>query len=158
MNRAYRANSLSRCMINQLRNCLDKLANCQDLRVLIIRSIVDGIFCAGADLKERATMSEEDIASLVASLRRIADTIHDFPTPTIAAIDGVAVGGGLEYALAADMRIISTNAKIGLVETKLAIIPGGGQLLREKKYQRWGRGDRINKITILPNFGHEIRE
>ena len=129
MNRPKGVNSLSRVMADRLQNSLDQLAKCHELRVLIIRSTIPGIFCAGADLKERATMSEQDIPAVVADLRKIADTIYNFPMPTIAAIDGVAVGGGLEFALSADMRIISTNARVGLVETKLAIVPGAGQCL-----------------------------
>lgn len=96
------------------------------LRVLIIRSVVPGIFCAGADLKERFTMSTSEVTQFVSKLQALSSRIYHFPTPTIAAIDGVALGGGLEYALAADLRVASANAKLGLVETKLAIIPGAG--------------------------------
>ena len=86
-----------------------------------------GVFCAGADLKERAKMTEADIPKFVAMAR---DLFHEFskvPIPTIAAIDGHALGGGLELAMACDMRVSADNARIGLPETKLAIIPGAGK-------------------------------
>jgi methylglutaconyl-CoA hydratase len=126
LNRPNGANSLSRAMASKLNESLYQLSKDEELRVLIIRSTVPGIFCAGADLKERATMPEKDIPPFVAKLRAIGNAIHDFPFPTIAAIDGAAIGGGLEYALAADLRVAASNAKLGLVETKLAVIPGAG--------------------------------
>ena len=85
-----------------------------------------GTFCAGADLKERAKMRMEDVGRFVSMARNLVTDLHDLPVPTIAAIDGVALGGGLEVALACDMRIAGKTSKIGLVETRLAIIPGAG--------------------------------
>jgi len=126
LNRPNGANSLSRTMASKLNEAIYQLNKDEELRVLIIRSVVPGIFSAGADLKERATMHEKEIPPFVAKLRSIANAIHDFPYPTIAAIDGAAIGGGLEYALAADLRVAASNAKLGLVETKLAVIPGAG--------------------------------
>jgi methylglutaconyl-CoA hydratase len=113
-------------MARKLNESLYQLGKDQELRCLIIRSVVPGIFCAGADLKERLTMHEKEIPPFVTRLRAIGNAIHDFPYPTIAAIDGAAIGGGLEYALAADLRVAASNAKLGLVETKLAVIPGAG--------------------------------
>lgn len=80
----------------------------------------------GADLKERSTMSQEQVANFVTNLRSLLSRIYNLPIPVIAAIDGVALGGGLELALACDIRIANCNSKMGLVETKLAIIPGAG--------------------------------
>ncbi|KAK3103239.1 hypothetical protein FSP39_017747, partial [Pinctada imbricata] len=80
----------------------------------------------GADLKERAKMTNEEVGPFVAGLRASVSEMANLPMPTLAAIDGFALGGGLEVALACDMRITSHNAKLGLVETRLAIIPGGG--------------------------------
>lgn len=96
------------------------------VRALIIRSQVPGIFCAGANLKERQSMNKNQVQSWLRIQRSLMDSINDFPYPTIAAIDGHALGGGLELALACDMRIVNSQAKIGLVETRLAIIPGAG--------------------------------
>lgn len=71
-------------------------------------------------------MKMEDVGRFVSVGRNVVSELHELPVPTIAAIDGVALGGGLEIALACDMRVAGANSKIGLVETRLAIIPGGG--------------------------------
>lgn len=71
-------------------------------------------------------MPESDIGTFVAGARKLIQELHLLPMPTIAALDGHALGGGLEIALACDLRFAAENAKIGLVETKLAIIPGAG--------------------------------
>jgi len=126
LNRHDLKNSLSRKMSDQLWHNVDSLYKDPEVRVLVIRSTVKGVFCAGADLRERLTMAEADIPIFVSRLRAIMTALHDFPSPTIAAIDGAAIGGGLELALATDLRIASDNAKMGLVETKLAVIPGAG--------------------------------
>lgn len=131
LNRPAVKNALSASLVDSLVENLQKLKSVDDLKVLILASKVPGIFCAGADLKERIKMDEKAMDPFVARLRSIAYEIHQFPTPTIAAIDGVAVGGGLEMALACDLRVASSDAKLGLVETRLAILPGafGTQLL-----------------------------
>ncbi|XP_036860789.1 methylglutaconyl-CoA hydratase, mitochondrial isoform X5 [Manis javanica] len=80
----------------------------------------------GADLKERVKMNSSEVGPFVSKLRSVINEIANLPVPTIAAIDGLALGGGLELALACDIRVAASSAKMGLVETKLAIIPGGG--------------------------------
>ncbi|XP_036750536.2 methylglutaconyl-CoA hydratase, mitochondrial isoform X3 [Manis pentadactyla] len=80
----------------------------------------------GADLKERVKMNSSEVGAFVSKLRSVINEIANLPVPTIAAIDGLALGGGLELALACDIRVAASSAKMGLVETKLAIIPGGG--------------------------------
>ncbi|XP_063083316.1 methylglutaconyl-CoA hydratase, mitochondrial isoform X3 [Cavia porcellus] len=80
----------------------------------------------GADLKERAKMHPSEVGPFVSKIRAVINDIANLPVPTIAAIDGLALGGGLELALACDIRVAASSAKMGLVETKLAIIPGGG--------------------------------
>ena len=86
-----------------------------------------GIFCAGADLKERAKMPEHEVGPFVSRARAAIMELHNLPLPTIAALDGHALGGGLEMALSCDFRIAADNAKVGLTETRLAIIPGAGE-------------------------------
>ena len=95
----------------------------------MLRPLFLGAFCAGADLKERVKMKMEDVGRFVSMARNLVTELHDLPVPTIAAIDGVALGGGLEIALACDMRVAGKTSKIGLVETRLAIIPGAGMLI-----------------------------
>ncbi|XP_064147107.1 methylglutaconyl-CoA hydratase, mitochondrial isoform X5 [Loxodonta africana] len=80
----------------------------------------------GADLKERVKMHPSEVGPFVSRVRAVVNDIANLPVPTIAAIDGLALGGGLELALACDIRVAASSAKMGLVETKLAIIPGAG--------------------------------
>nr|CAB3224766.1 methylglutaconyl-CoA hydratase, mitochondrial-like [Phallusia mammillata] len=126
LNRPEAKNSFSKNLSSLLTDTVDSLKYDQRARVLIMRSMVPGIFCAGADLKERAKMTPEEVGPFVGRLRRLVFDIYQFPIPTIAALDGTAVGGGLEMALGFDIRVAASNVKMGLVETKLAIIPGGG--------------------------------
>ena len=76
-----------------------------DVRAVILKSDVPGIFCAGADLKERAKMKEEEVGPLVARARRMFSDMSALPVPVITALDGGAFGGGLELALATDIRV-----------------------------------------------------
>ena len=75
------------------------------MRVLILRSTTLGSFCAGADLVERRTMTQTQIAKFLADLRDALGRLESLPMPTIAAIDGPALGGGLELSLACDLRV-----------------------------------------------------
>jgi len=126
-NRAKAKNSLSRNLVVQFEEALEDLRFDSAVRVLILRSMSAGIFCAGADLKERATMTPEDVKKFLGHARRVVfNGMDSLSVPTIAAIDGYALGGGLEISLSADMRVASEDAKVGLTETRLAIIPGGG--------------------------------
>ena len=83
----------------------------------------------GADLKERRKMKESDVPMFVSRARMLFQRLNELPVPTIAALEGAALGGGLEMSLSCDFRTASTTAKLGLPETKLAIIPGAGNNL-----------------------------
>lgn len=126
LNRPAARNAFSKSLVGQLNEAVSSVKNDSKLRVLIIRSLVPKIFCAGADLRERLKMDSAEVPQFVSSLRGIMNEVEALPTPVISAIDGVAVGGGLELALATDIRVAAAEAKMGLVETKLAIIPGAG--------------------------------
>ncbi|KAJ1508436.1 hypothetical protein HMI54_003231 [Coelomomyces lativittatus] len=126
MNRPAKKNALSKQFLDQFIQCLDFLKSTKDVRAVILQSRVDKTFCAGADLKERSSLSPEQVVSFVNLLRSTFNELNNLPMPTIAAIDGVALGGGLEMALACDFRIAGENAKLGLPETKLGIFPGAG--------------------------------
>eukprot|EP00761_Pharyngomonas_kirbyi_P012827 gb/GECH01012854.1/.p1 GENE.gb/GECH01012854.1/~~gb/GECH01012854.1/.p1 ORF type:complete len:308 (+),score=87.41 gb/GECH01012854.1/:1-924(+) len=126
MQRERYKNALGRNMLQQLRNSIQQTHDDSAARVLLLHSTVPKTFCAGADLKERATMSSEEAESFVNSLRSTFSELEALPIPTIAAIDGVALGGGLELALACDLRVAGGNSVMGLPETGLAIIPGAG--------------------------------
>ncbi|KAM9848787.1 enoyl-CoA hydratase domain-containing protein 2, mitochondrial-like isoform 2-T2 [Aulostomus maculatus] len=96
------------------------------VRVVVFRSLVPKVFCAGADLKERSLMSNAETELFVQDLRSLMTQIASLPMPTIAAMDGVALGGGLELALACDLRTAAYSAQMGLVETKRGLLPGAG--------------------------------
>ncbi|PQE20639.1 enoyl- hydratase isomerase protein [Rutstroemia sp. NJR-2017a BBW] len=99
-------------------------------RALIIASEVDGVFCAGADLKERKGFTAEQTQTFLQNLRGTFTALSSLPIPTISAISSVALGGGLELALCTHMRVLASTAVIGLPETKLGIIPGAGGTYR----------------------------
>lgn len=126
MNRP-KANAMGSGMLQELRACLSELEDPNHKsRCVVLTSFSTKVFSAGADLKERATMSQEQAADFVTLLRNTMERLAKLPIPVIAAVEGVAVGGGLEIALAADLRIASQTATFGLPETSLAIIPGAG--------------------------------
>lgn len=126
LNRPKQKNALGSNLMNELNRAIDDLYYESNSRILIIRSLVPGVFGAGADLKERQKMNEKDVVNFVRKTRTVFNKIYNLPIPVIAAIDGLALGGGLELALSCDIRIADSQAKLGLVETRLAIIPGAG--------------------------------
>ncbi|XP_054277054.1 methylglutaconyl-CoA hydratase, mitochondrial-like [Macrosteles quadrilineatus] len=126
LNRPSARNALGSSLTSSLMNAVEKIHLDQNARVVVLRSLVPGVFCAGADLKERIKLSNHEVSVMVGRLSALATAIENIPIPTIAAIDGSAFGGGLEIALACDMIVVSENAKLGLVETKLAILPAAG--------------------------------
>ncbi|QOY36257.2 enoyl-CoA hydratase [Anaerobacillus isosaccharinicus] len=126
LNRSQKANSLSIQMLNELQDIIENIKYNPDIRCVIITGSGDKAFCAGADLKERATMSQQEVRKTVALIRKTINDIEELPKPVIAAINGVALGGGTELALACDIRVAGENAMLGLTETSLGIIPGAG--------------------------------
>lgn len=126
LNRPKAMNAISKNLVTTITSAIDAIKFDKNVRVLIIRSHAKGAFCAGADLKERAQMTPAEVGPFVSKAREVIGAWEKLPMPVVAAIDGVALGGGLEMALACDLRVASSDAKIGLTETKLAIIPGGG--------------------------------
>ncbi|KAF5280825.1 hypothetical protein FQR65_LT14932 [Abscondita terminalis] len=129
LNRSERKNALSIGLLAELNAAIDNLKN-HNVRVLIIRSKVLGTFCAGADLKERAKLSNKQVSQYNIEIRSTMNRIYNLPIPVLAAMDGHALGGGLEIALACDLRVAASNIRLGLVETRLAIIPGAGGTVR----------------------------
>ncbi|XP_045868826.1 enoyl-CoA hydratase domain-containing protein 2, mitochondrial isoform X3 [Meles meles] len=126
MNRPSARNALGNVLVSQLLEALAQLWEDQQVRVLLFRSGVKGVFCAGADLKEREQMSEAEVGIFVQRLRGLMNEIA-FPAPTIAAMDGFALGGGLELALACDLRVaVASSAVMGLIETTRGLLPGAG--------------------------------
>lgn len=126
INRPESKNAISKNLVMMMSEAVESLKKNNKVRTVILCSMVPGIFCAGADLKERAKMQQSEVGPFVTKARTLITELGTLPMPTIAALDGAALGGGLEMALACDIRVAATSAKMGLVETKLAIIPGAG--------------------------------
>lgn len=119
-------NAIGRDMLRGLQYTLESVNSDRTAKVLMICSSVPKVFCAGADLKERKTMSPSEVQDFVHSLRSTFSYLEALCIPTIAVIEGAALGGGLEMALSCDLRICGEDALLGLPETGLAIIPGAG--------------------------------
>ncbi len=126
LNRPRVMNSFNFALLRALRDEVESLGTNSDIRVIIIAGSGEKAFCAGADLKERATLAPEQVKDFILTVRNLLTSIELLNKPVIAAVNGVALGGGTELALASDIRIASMNASMGLTETRLAIIPGAG--------------------------------
>ncbi len=126
LNRPEVMNAFNFAMLRALKEKVEALHFDNDVRVVIITGAGEKAFCAGADLKERATLTEAQVKEFIFTIRNLFTFIEFMSKPVIAAINGVALGGGTELALACDIRIASTTATMGLTETRLAIIPGAG--------------------------------
>ncbi|WP_100371890.1 enoyl-CoA hydratase [Bacillus sp. FJAT-45037] len=126
LNRPEAANALSVEMLQHLHTLINELTFDEAIRVVVFSGAGEKVFCAGADLKERANMNATEVKQTVSLIRTLMDKVEALPHPTIAAMNGGAFGGGLELALACDLRLASTHGSYGLTETSLAIIPGAG--------------------------------
>ncbi|KAF8450494.1 ClpP/crotonase-like domain-containing protein [Boletus edulis BED1] len=127
LNRPQSKNAISMRMLEELHECLDTVKFDKSVRALIIRSTTTGSFCAGADLIERRTMTLTQVDKFLVDVRSAFSELECLPMPTIAAIDGPALGGGLELSFACDLRVAAHDVtKIGLPEVGLGIIPGAG--------------------------------
>lgn len=118
-------NALGRELVEALGTTLEELREGEGTRCLVVRS-AGSHFCAGADLKERLGMRLDEVRAFVPRLAAVCRAMAALPFPTIAAVRGTAAGGGCELALACDLRVLSDDARIGLRETALAILPGAG--------------------------------
>ncbi|XP_061950618.1 probable enoyl-CoA hydratase 2, mitochondrial isoform X3 [Populus nigra] len=126
LDRPAAKNSIGKEMLRGLRNAFETIESDVSAQVVLICSSVPKVFCAGADLKERKTMAPSEVQDFVNSLRSTFSFIEALYVPTVAVIEGAALGGGLEMALSCDLRICGEDAVLGLPETGLAIIPGAG--------------------------------
>ena len=123
-------NAFDEELIGQLARALDRVEQQSDLSVLHIRSAAN-VFCAGADLQLMndcldTNEGRDRMIEIVRQLQRVFDRIENLGAATIAEIGGAALGGGLELALACDLRVVSERAKLGQPEVSLGLIPGAG--------------------------------
>ncbi|XP_024026875.1 probable enoyl-CoA hydratase 2, mitochondrial isoform X1 [Morus notabilis] len=126
LDRPETKNAIGKDLLRGFKNALEEISTDSSAHVMLIRSSVPKVFCAGADLKERKRQSASEVQSFVNSLRSTFSFLEALGIPTIAVIEGAALGGGLEMALSCDLRICGEEAVLGLPETGLAIIPGAG--------------------------------
>jgi methylglutaconyl-CoA hydratase len=143
LNRPEAANALSLKMLNELREIQQELKFNRNIRCVIVTGAGEKVFCAGADLKERAQMNETQVRQTVSLIRETINEFEQLPQPVICAMNGSAFGGGLELALACDIRIAADTAKMGLTETSLAIIPGAGGTQRLPRLIGKGRAKEL---------------
>lgn len=128
------ANALSSQVLKELSDILDEIEFHQDIRVIVLRG--EGrFFSAGADIKEFTTISTgEDFSSLSTLGQDLFERMERYPKPIIAVIHGAALGGGLELAMACHFRLVTENAKLGLPELQLGLVPGFAGSQRLPKY------------------------
>ena len=126
IDRVDRANALSRPTLLAFGKLAREAATNPSIRAIIVTGAGDKAFCAGADLKERQGMSENDVRVQVGLYRSELGPLDRSPKPVVAALNGAALGGGLELALCCDLRVAAAHAQLGLPETSLGIIPGAG--------------------------------
>lgn len=124
-------NAINRQLLKDLSKELDAISS--TTRAVLIIGEGETAFCAGADLKERKGMTLDETREFVTAIGQVFRQLELLPVPTIAAMNGVAFGGGLELALACDFRIAAANSRMGLTECALGIMPGAGGTQRLPK-------------------------
>jgi enoyl-CoA hydratase len=161
IDRAAQYNALNTEVVRQLDALLDQVEQDDSLRVLVITGGGEKAFISGADIGQMGSPSYDpaDARYLITCGYRVFNRIEQFNLPTIAAINGYCLGGGLELALCCDIRIASSNAKFALPEINLGIIPGWGGTIRLPRIIGEGRAKdmifrakRIDAETAL-NYG-----
>lgn len=176
INRPEVMNALSNALTEELGQAFDEVEKDEEIRVLIITGAGEKAFMAGADIKE---VQERDFVLGRKQTRRrqeVFNKLAEMPIPVIAAINGFALGAGLEMAIACTLRIASTNAKMGSPEVNLGIIPGDGATQRLPRLVGYGRAMEmvltggmidaeeayriglVNKVVPLENLMEEVKK
>jgi len=130
LDRPAALNALSRTLIKALDEAVGVVAARDDVRVVVLRGAGARAFCTGADLKERARFEGAARAAHTAQIAAVADALAALPVPTIAALHGYTLAGGLELALACDIRLAAADTVCGLTEVRIGIFPGAGAPVR----------------------------
>ncbi|SNR25815.1 enoyl-CoA hydratase [Maribacter sedimenticola] len=127
INRPNKLNALNKDTIGELHNAFKDLQKDKDVKAIVLTGSGEKAFVAGADISEFSDFSEKEGKKLAAKgQKQLFNFIENSSTPVIAAINGFALGGGLELAMACHFRVASNNAKMGLPEVSLGVIPGYG--------------------------------
>lgn len=126
LDRPDRRNALDRATVAELGRIGRALIQDPSVRAAVLTGSGERAFCAGADLKERESMTLDEVRAMLDAYRGELTWLGTAPFPVVAALNGAALGGGLELALTCDLRVAAPHATLGLPETSLAIIPGAG--------------------------------
>lgn len=126
LNRPERYNALGGRIVGELGAALDEIEGSGEARVLILTGAGEKAFCSGVDLKERAGMDADEKWAHNRALNAFVERLARLQVPTIAALNGLAFGGGLEMTLACDFRIAARGARFALPEVGIGIVPGAG--------------------------------
>jgi enoyl-CoA hydratase/carnithine racemase len=121
-----RRNAINRATLTEFEKRVARVSQGHEVRAVVLTGAGDRAFCAGADLKERTGMSDGEVRAFLAQLGGALRSMEASDCVFIAAINGAALGGGTELALACDFRVAAPTAELGLTEVQLGIIPGGG--------------------------------
>jgi len=143
LNRPAALNAFNKPLLLALNRELDGLPERSDVRAVVVCGAGGRALSAGADLKERKTMPPEDVPAFVNLIGSTFNRVAKAAIPFIAAVDGFAFGGGMELALACDIRVFGADAKVGLTEARLAIIPGAGGTQRLPRLVGVGRAKEL---------------
>ncbi len=146
LNRPERLNALNKNMFDELKSLLDVLETDRTVRSLIFTGAGDKAFSVGADLKERGGMTDKDILNRLQMVKDLYLRLERLGFPVIAAINGTALGGGLELALACDLRVASENSVLSFPEVELGIIPGNGGTQRLARFV--GRARALEMVLL----------
>lgn len=128
INRPKALNCFDMSLLKVFEQAVEEISFDREVKVVVVTGSTEGknAFSTGADLKERAGMTPDQVRLYIQTIRNLFTAVEELPKPVIAAVNGYAFGGGLELALACDIRLASKTAVVGLTETSLAVIPGAG--------------------------------
>ncbi|GAA3689685.1 MULTISPECIES: enoyl-CoA hydratase-related protein [Yimella] len=143
LDRPEAMNAVSTQMARALADATGELAADPSVRAVVVSSSHPKAFCVGADLKERNGFSDADLIAQRPIARAAYTGVLDLPVPTIAAVDGFALGGGAEIALACDVVIAGESATLGLPEVSVGVIPGGGGTQLLVRRVGWGKAAKV---------------
>lgn len=147
------ANALGIPILDGLHAAIDAAERAGDVKVMVIASARDGFFAAGADIKHMSTIDADSFLAYGDKMRAVNDRLAASPWLSIAAVDGLALGGGLELAMACTMRVAGPKARMGLPEVKLGLIAGAGGT--QRLTQLVGRGRSLDIQLTARHVGPE---
>jgi len=133
------ANALGMPILDGLHAAIDAAEQEGDVHVMVVKSALDGFFAAGADIKHMSSIDAESFMAYGDKMRSVNNRLAAAPWISVAAVDGLALGGGLELAMACTLRVSGSRGKFGLPEVKLGLIPGAGGTQRLPQLVGWGR-------------------